>query len=289
MKKVFRLTSMLLAMLACSATFVACGNGDDKDDTTNNAGNPETPKVPESISTADLIGQWTIPMQGNESTTYTFTQDKLTISYGQQVEYEGAYSLNGDEISYKTKRWEYDSQTGQQVEKEVTETVKLVLLYNKSVMVWNTKYQNEDKTTYEMERLMFKKGATINATANDIKGAWYWYEPGNEKFISAALTIEGNKFDLIITHWGQRYTGTFTYQGGYMTLNVENGYTSREEHTGYGVGPERLNPETLEVDGGWKTLDNEHWNWIWDEMPFIANGSEAYGLLAGRPVTFVKK
>ena len=46
------------------------------------------------------------------------------------------------------------------------------------------------------------------------------------------ISISDNQFTLFFGAWGQKYTGTYDYQGGIMTLHVTNGYTSGDPHTG---------------------------------------------------------
>ena len=102
------------------------------------------------------------------------------------------------------------------------------------------------------------------------------------------MMINGNKFVMIIGAWGQKYTGTFTYAKGVMKLNITNGFTSRQPHTGYGMGYGNLDPATL--DGTWYVLDKQYWT-MDDGMTtiFISAGSEAYSEMANLPVVYYKK
>lgn len=256
MKKTFKYMSMMLAMLACTTTFVACG--DDDDDDNNGGGNVS--------SNADLVGTWS-----SENATYVFTDNTLTIrQYGGQS-FQGSYTINNGKITY--------------IDSEQTHTATVKLLYGKTIMVLKAEPDNpQDYSMDVMAEILFKQGATPNTPASDIQGTWDWYMGGQQDYIRTRLKIDGNKFDMIITPWGQRYTGTFTYQGGILKLNTEHGFTTREEGSGDGWGEGELDPTTLE--GTWKTLDN--WM-IWEEMPFVADGSEAYGSVANLPAVFVKK
>ena len=140
----------------------------------------------------------------------------------------------------------------------------------------------------ELDFIGIKQGTTVNATAKDIEGTWRWPMHGQKDYNRAGLTVKGNTFDLIITPWGQRYTGTFTYTNGTMKLNIENGYTSREPGTGYGSMEGNMNPNTLEAD--WSELYTDHWTMqTGDEMFFIANGNEAFSFIVGLPAIFNKK
>lgn len=278
MKKTLKTLSLLLGFAVCiagSMTLASCGDDDDNSVT--------IPNSSDNISTSDLVGTWNIAGQDDQS-TWVFTNDKLTITEWGTQQFDGPYTVNGDKITYRTKYWKYNPQTQQQEEVEGDITVKIGLICDKAVLVLKSEVKNEQGTDYEFSYFMFKEGKNITATANDIQGTWDWYMHGDQTYVRTRLTISGNKFDMIITPWGQRYTGTFTYANGYITLNTEHGYTSREEGTGDGFGEGDIDPETLE--GTWKNLNS--WN-IWEKMPFVANGNEAYGIVANLSALFYKK
>ena len=93
---------------------------------------------------------------------------------------------------------------------------------------------------------------------------------------------------MIIVAWGQRYDGTITYANGFIHFEVTAAYTSREEGTGEGWGEGELDPETLEAN--WKPLDPGSWMYFDTQgMPFVANGNEAYGILANLPGIYYKQ
>lgn len=295
MNKHFKLLSLFFGLMVATTGFVACGGDDDDDPPApqpqEQKGGDETPKTdsipnpPAGITTDDLVGVWKISGM-DERTTYTFTKDKLTIASGDQVGFDGPYTLNDGVITYTTTYEYYNQQTQKNETREYVVSVKIDLLYDKSVLVWKVLQKNDNGDYYEFSHLMYKDGATINASVNDIQGTWHWYMYGDTEYVRAGLTIKDATFDLIITPWGQRYTGTFTYRNGYIILNTTNGYTSREAGTGDGWGEGNLDPITLE--GQWSTLDRENWT-IWERMPFIANGTEAYGIVANLSALFVKK
>ena len=270
----------LLAFCFCLAgalTFTACGDDDDN--------TPQTPDVPNTttgITVDDLVGTWTLAGQ-DVNYTYTFTQTHLTIKDGTDLQFDGDYTLKDDVLTYNTTADIYNSETGKYESTQVAVSQKLGLLYDKTVLVFKDLVKNDNEQYYEFSVFMYKQGATINAKLEDIQGTWHWYMHGDTTYVRTSLKIEGNKFDMVITPWGQRYTGTFTYTNGIMTLNTEKGYTSREEGSGDGWGEGDLDPETLE--GTWKRLDD--WM-IWEKMPFIVNGTEAYGMVANLYALFYK-
>jgi len=265
--------SYLLLMLGLTfglVTFTACGDDDDDD---NNGSQNQGSSV---ITTNDLIGIWTVNST-DDSYVVEFTKDKVMMKENGKVEYEGNYTYKDGVVSFS-----YENETIQSV---------AGMLYNKSVLVFKSIMQTDMGNDEMLAFILFKQGKTVSATTNDIQGFWCWYEKfdGEEEIIRAALKIEGNNFDLIITPWGQRYVGTYTYRNGIIQLNVTNGYTSREEGTGNGVGWEGLNPYTLECDN-WSALDKNSWTVdAVSNTPFIANGNEAYGFVANIPCIFQKK
>lgn len=259
-----KLNLWLFASLFVAAfTLTACGDDDD-------------PEVPNSdvVGTNDLIGTWKVATT-DDSYTYTFTESQLTIKYNNEVEFQGTYTFQNGTLTY--------SQDGRE------SSFKPGLLINKSVLVLKTMATNDDGKSYEeLAVILFKEGKTINTNASDIQGNWHWYAFGDESYIRTGLKLEGNKFELVITPWGEKYVGTFTYANGIIKLNTTAAYTSREEHTGYGSMEGDMNPATLE--GNWKTLDPDHWHVdAVSNGPFIANGNEAYGCVANLMCLYHKK
>ena len=96
-----------------------------------------------------------------------------------------------------------------------------------------------------------------------------------DKTVRIAYKFDGDNFEIIIVPWGQRYTGTYTYGKGKVTLNTTAGYTSREPGTGDGWGEGDLDPVTLV--GNWSTLNEDRW-YNPTEGIFFAIGDEAFGV-----------
>ena len=195
-----------------------------------------------------------------------FTADQVTVKQEGNVVYQGAYTLENNVVSFTINGTTYESMAG--------------LAGGQSVLIM--KEVNEDG--YEnLAFILVKNGKTINTRKEDIQGQWLWWfeyevdEGEIERTIRISYKFDGDNFDLIITPWGQRFTGTYTYENGIVHLNFQNGYTSREEGTGYGWGEGDLNPVTLECD--WKPLYREYWSFDSLEGPFFVVGNEALALL----------
>ena len=247
-------------------------------------------------SKSDLIGVWESRFERGRR-VLTFTEEELTVEdyfidqEGKEVKDDKvqkiAYSLNNGILSYTITEKYYDQQ--QQKEVEWSESFELVtkFLYEKSVLALLSATHYDQYNEYFLSEILYKKGATIPAKLEDIQGDWRWYMHGDKSYTRVAVQIKDNNMTLIIVPWGQRYDGTITYQNGYISLTVTAAYTSREEGTGEGWGEGDLNPETLEAT--WTPLDRGSWMYYeLGNMPFIANGNEAYGILANLPGVYIK-
>ena len=254
------------SLFAAVFTLSACG--DDE---------PEGPDTPNdtTLTASDLIGTWSVNGIDNGYVA-TFTQDEVAIGLNGRLQFKGGYTVKDGVVKYTWNGDEFESVPG--------------LLYNKSVLVMKEIIKNGKESKEMLSMLLFKQGKTVNATSNDIQGFWCWYSAfGDQTIIRSAIKIEGSRFELIITPWGERYVGTYSYSGGILKLNVSKAYTSREEQTGNGELWGRMDPVTLECDD-WGTLDEEYWHVdAVSDGPFIANGNEAYGFVANLSAIFKKK
>ena len=208
-----------------------------------------------------------------------FSGDKFSVKDAEGLQKEGTFTITDGVITCTY------SEDG----KQKTESGKVATLYQKQVLV--IKFKPEDGEGYsisEAAEVLYKDGVAPTTPVEDIQGNWYWYMKGDESVNRAGMMINGNKFVMIIGAWGQKYTGTFTYAKGVMKLNITNGFTSRQPHTGYGIGYGNLDPATL--DGTWYVLDKEFWT-MDDGMTtiFISAGTEAYSEMANLPVVYYKK
>ena len=198
--------------------------------------------------------------------TMTFTADQVTVMQGENVAYQGSYTLENNVVSFVMGGVTYKSFAG--------------LAGGGSVLIMKEVY---DDGAENLAFALVQKGKAINTKKEDIQGQWLWYDSyvdndGNDvTIVRLSYKFEGDNFEVIITPWGQRYTGTYTYENGIAKLEFKNGYTSREEGTGYGVGEGDLDPVTLE--GNWKPLYPEYWTMENMEGAFFAVGDEASAFL----------
>lgn len=285
MKKFLSLSAFVFFLGVLSYMFVSCG--DDEENGSANA--PD--------STADLVGTWTSESE-DFTVTYVFTQDQMTINNGMSEEFSGSYTYKDGIVSYKTTVREYNPDTQKNEEKVVTVNLRPQLLYDKNALVLMEKLDGQVTPSgekigeeYEIARVLYKQGRTLPLTARDIQGVWYLYLYGNKDYIRTAVTLNGDRFNLIITPWSQRYTGTFTYSNGYVEFKPERCYSARGED-GQGIGEGNLNPKTLEADWYEVEANPEFAPMAYRDglkMQFLPNGKEAYGIIANIPGVFYKQ
>lgn len=198
--------------------------------------------------------------------TMTFTAEQVTVRQGEDVVYQGSYTLEDNVVSFVMNGTTYKSFAG--------------LAGNGSVLIMKEVYEDGSEN---LGCILVQKGKTVSTKKEDIQGQWIWWEEyadneGNDvRIVRLSYKFEGDSFEVIITPWGQRYTGTYTYENGIAKLSFQHGYTSREEGTGYGVGEGDLDPVTLECN--WKPLFQEYWPMDSMEGLFFVVGDEACSIL----------
>ena len=57
--------------------------------------------------------------------------------------------------------------------------------------------------------------------SGSVEGKWYCYE-GSEQYTRLYLGLENGKADFIITAWGDRYKGSYTYDAATGALTITN-------------------------------------------------------------------
>lgn len=225
-----------------------------------------TPPDPgtQTITVNDLTGEWEDGGLGfSMGCSLNIADSQMTLKSEEgEVIYQGGYTLQDNVMTFVIDGTTYKSAAG--------------LAGGKSVLILKEVYENGQEN---LAYIFVKKGMTITTKKEDIQGQWiWWFEMDEgEKEVRVSYKFDGNNFDMIIVAWGQRYTGTYTYENGIVRLNITTGYTSREEGTGYGWGEGDLNPVTLECD--WKPLYQEYWSFNTMEGAFFVVGDEAYVLL----------
>ena len=238
--------------------------------------NPDNPSV-EPISAADLVGEWGDGGLGfSNGYSLSFNDGKVTIKLEDNVTQE-PYTLENNVVSFVMDDVTYRTSPGLAGGKSVM-IVKQVIPAPSETKAFRAEAPANGETE-ELAFVLVKEGETIKTSKSDIQGQWLcWWtmNPEEDPIVRMSLKFDGDNFEAIITPWGQKYTGTYTYANGMVTFNVKAGYTSRTEGTGGGSMWGDLDPVTLEAP--WRTLYEEYWHFI-DGGAFVATGDEAFGLV----------
>jgi len=269
MKKLFYLP--LIAFLTFGMlNLTSCGDDNEKENNPEQEEKRKEQPQPQAgnITIEQLTSAtWETDFYG-DSTSVSFTNNKLTIMRNGQVKKEYAYTLKDGVIT---------------IDEGQMQIVSVPCpLYGNDVIVFK-EIITRSETQEGLAFILIKAGAKINVTAQDIKGFWCWYDVFTEdtgEIIRAAIKLDGQNFELTITPWGQRYIGTYTYENAILTLNTTQGLTSRQPGTGDGVLWDRLDPYTLECEE-WAELNPSYWDV--DAVSgniFVVNSTNAFGTIA---------
>ena len=275
MKKILSFVAVAFCFCMLTTTFISCGD-DKSDDPTPPAPAPAPSPAP-AVTKADLIGSWKVYLNG-APVKFSFTDTQLKIN-DTDVDDNGAYTFENERLFYRFN--------GEDV------SFNVEMIHNKTVILAISIIPASQSYSGEEERQTsfgYREGATIPVTASDIQGKWYWQSEHGFVGARAVLILDGDKFDLIITPWGERHIGTFTYQNGYIHLTPEESFTSRYDDS------DHINIENPEATP-WKHPGEPgvYGDPIYfsnpgdDVIPFIPNGIKAYGELANLQVEYTKK
>ena len=199
----------------------------------------------------------------NDYTIFFSPNMMMMVKQGDDVIHQGSYTLEDNVVSFFMDGITYKSMPG--------------LAGGQSVLIMKEVFEDGNEN---FAFLLVQKGKPVSTKKEDIQGQWVWWEeyldndsnPVKEARLS--YKFEGDRFEMILVAWGQKYTGTYTYENGIVSLQMTNAYTSREEGTGEGWGPGDLDPVTLECD--WKPLYREYWSFETMQGPFFVIGDEAF-------------
>lgn len=204
----------LISLAALAAVFASC----------EKTGEPKT----EKLSAKDLMGKWVI-VEDEGTKTLTFEESTFVLvetpkGGGEKSYVYGNYTYDNGDITWTdTKEVAGENEYVIPAESQYTRKGKVSAMYDKGVLIIDeevdpeqSRYKNDDSVI-----LYYKEGVKIPSDANDIQGRWNWMMRGHGDgtTVRAALIFKGNEFEYIITAWNERYTGTFTFENGYLKLN----------------------------------------------------------------------
>ncbi len=292
--------------------FAACDSGDK----INDEGNEEGQSV--EVSMKNLVGEWflnsfgeleeteqTLSIKSNntyveETTVYSTHDNKKEIR--NQYRTEGTFTLEGSRLYGKVTKSQ--SRYAKFVDGENTglsdwedndwytsfDTVQVSLLRNGSLLLLQTVYSNGEDINANTA-FFFKKGAKLPSDKSELQGTWYWMESGmisDDAVVRVAVKFTNDNVDMIITPWGARYTGKYTYKDGIVSIGKTTFYTTRDK-TGYNDVIDYNNP----YDSEWRIPgdDDYYQNGYPDGLsfPFIVNGKIAYSLFVGLAPVYQKQ
>lgn len=226
MKRIFAMTLAALALLAA---------GCDK----------SAPDVTPAAG-GDLVGKWYIQLK-DAITGIGYLSDGTAQRYNRETQQwvsAGTWSYENGLLTYKTTDHEekYDAS-----------------LYNNNTVL-TLKYAEEESG--EVIGFYYKDGKISGSDASALQGTWDWFSFGKEAGPRIRFVFSGNAFDLIIPVWGDRYTGTFTYKDGYVTLFVDQCWTSRIPHGNADEETITYDQESGQINASWSTTVQD-----WEGVP----------------------
>ncbi len=269
MKKLFAFTLAAFAMMAVGCT---------KDD---------NPKSGEG-SGFSVVGNWSLYQENDFSTLVLAADSHYEMTTGNYYKEEGTYVYSTTLTLTPVRAWENDS-VWQEVEPRETEyTWPVKMLYDGDVMM--LKMRDEYDESHEVWAPYVKDSATCVSNVNDIQGKWYWMMGEEHPVARVIVNVNGTTGDVIITPWGERYTGTIRYEKGIIYMDNPTFTTTRYE----------------DGEGGWEHMndadpENSPWRTPFGENPnhgayegglsftFVADGNMAYGGIANLLATFQKQ
>lgn len=252
---------LLAFFVALTMGFVGCQK--DADDSREPG-----PDVNENL----LVGTWEVAAEDYVN-IYIFNKDH-TFSLSSSLANDepvlrGTYSVSGDILTLTM-----DS---------IVNTMRIVMMYQNNVMAlcYNVEGQ-EDWGIVENFELLYRQGASFNTPVADIQGKWWWHR-GNDSIIRGALTVSGNNFEYIIPVWREFMTGHLEYQNGKINFHVDQ-FKIRDYND---VSLEHLYDDWhLPQPEDYQQEPSFGMNFT---RPFVANGNEAFSIMANLPAYFVKQ
>ena len=293
--------------------FAACDSSDKIDDEENEEGSSV------EVSMKTLVGEWflntidegqetehTLTINSNntyvEETTFYSTYNN-TKEIRNQYRTEGTFTLEGSRLYGKVTKSQ--SRFANYVNGQNTgltdwedndwytsyDTVQVSILRNGSLLLLQTVYSNGEDINANTA-FFFKKGAKLPSDKSELQGTWYWWDTGmiweDEAAVRVAVKFTNDNVDMIITPWGARYTGKYTYKDGIVSIGKTTFYTTRDK-TGYNDVIDYKNP----YDSRWRIpeADDYYQNGYPDGLsfPFVVNGNTAYSQFVGLAPVYQKQ
>ncbi|MBO4585328.1 MAG: hypothetical protein J5675_01860 [Bacteroidales bacterium] len=233
--------------LLLMSVFITSCNKNGKDTCEENE---EIQLVGDVISESELQGTWKI-IGETCSKTITFNNGNYVITHTERgwepthKEY-GTYTYEDGVITWKNTKYDFrafDSfgtqdytewNTSFYPESEIfIRTAYVRSMYNHAVLIISEYVSPYSTYQYWAKRrnddfvmIYYKEGADIPSDSRAIQGKWNWKKHYSYKDdeMGESITFKDNTFDYIKYDSSHRYTGTFTFVNGYLTLRIEERY-----------------------------------------------------------------
>ena len=233
-----RFTLLSLTVLAC--IWSSCSKIQEQN---------EGPSLPgQVLSENDLQGTWTIV---EETCTETLTFDKGTYlrtkaQKGMEAterEY-GTYTLENGVITWQFNKFEYRSidyaheYSGWYGEALNPADIKIRTahvrsMYNKAALVlieFVSPYSNYQEFALRRNDdfviIYYREGRQIPSDPNAIRGRWEWMSHYRDQkdALWESIELKDGTFDYVKHNYGNRFTGSYTFENGYLTLRITGWY-----------------------------------------------------------------
>lgn len=207
--------------------------------------------------------------------SYKFEGNRLVFLSGETVFREAECDFEKDHVVYEPgdwEEWEYP---------EEEDVPNYPLSYDVSLKRGGTVIVLNDSDDPNGNTFFYKEGANMPSDLSGLNGTWICSfessDYGDETIVCKyALKINGNDFELIIAHWGDRYVGKFDYKDGYVTVTKCAAYS----YTG------KYNWEDPFANQ-WRLYDDDYNYYV--GFPFVVDGISACMRIDGYDLVMDKK
>lgn len=275
--------------------FTACDEEDKE-----NKGNENDP------AGVNVAGVWNLRLERGTDQWILTDNSKFTITE-LMTKREGNYKVSGQTLTLTaTKAWERDyvrnemsspvlDEKGQYQYTDWNETdvnttpsvYKVKMLYEGDAMILE---QTRDDEVADIP--FVKDGASKLPDIQAIQGKWYWKMYNNPQVARAVVIINGNIGEVIITPYGERYTGTIRYENGLVYLENPTFYTTRyndpqEPEIWDHINAQRPEDSPWRIPQGQGSYGANSYEYL--IFPFIVEGNKAYATMANLMSVFEKQ
>lgn len=213
-----------------------------------------------------------------EEGSYSYANNKLTITPSKAWERDYVRDdVHGGPVLDDQGNFQYTDWVETEPRNSAL-TYPVKFIYSGDVML--TMFDEASEEQGEVWLPYVKQNATHVSNISDIQGKWRWM---NTRVI---ININGDQGDVIISPWGERYTGTIRYENGVIYF-VDHIFRTTRYEDGEG-GWEHLNEADPE-NSDWRIPDGGGTFEGGPEIGFVVDGNVAFGGVANLNARFEKE